>query len=147
MGGSPSRPAPTFVGSADQLCSHVDHLIHNGGVRLTVVVRRREVLTMAATIALAPGLDDLQLAAGFVRLVEYGLTTFPESEQARALRHLMALSPVSYGQSLSVRRGLAARALGVKVDTFRRNYEPPLLKELAARIWLIELGTRQRREA
>lgn len=142
MGGSRSRPVQAFVGSSAELASSIQYLVVEGGLRLPVIARRRELLTLATTVRLADGVDDLQLAQGFKRYTEFCVELLPDGDAREALAELLATSPSSYGRTTAIRRGRAARAMDVKVDTFRRNYEKPLVEDLAATMWLIEIESR-----
>ncbi|WBB58661.1 hypothetical protein O7599_23935 [Streptomyces sp. WMMC500] len=59
------------------------------------------------------------------------LARFPDARYAAAARALFALPPAEPGQSLTVRRELAAKEAGHEVHHFRKRVEPKLIEKIA----------------
>jgi len=84
------------------------------------------------------GNSSVDRALALMEVLRDAITGLGEGPAAQSLELLLGVTPRSKGLLLKDRRDLAAEALGVDVETWRRHWEKPLLLELATEIYRME---------
>ncbi|PZS38807.1 MAG: hypothetical protein DLM62_11720 [Pseudonocardiales bacterium] len=103
------------------------------GLPITAATADPVLLDLRGVISRAINADDAASRTSALDGVMRGLLArFPDARHAEAARALFGLPPAEPGQTLTVRRELAAGAAGHEVHHFRKRVEPRLIDKLAA---------------
>jgi hypothetical protein len=108
------------------------------GVRPSNLPDIPKLLGLAMVGVAALGTRPVDRALALVEVLRGAVGELGEGPSAESLELLLGLTPRSRGLLLKDRRDLAAEALGVDVETWRRHWERPLLLELATELYRME---------
>jgi hypothetical protein len=99
------------------------------------------MLKLVAEESGASGDDQYRQALVLERLLCDALSQLGDGGYGRAAADLFGVGPLTKGRLLKDRRRFAADQLGVLPSTFRRNYEPIILRDLAVEVWRMVRST------
>jgi hypothetical protein len=128
-----SEPIPT----PEELLEDLRKFIRVG-VRPSTLPDIPKLLSLAMVGVAALGTRPVDRALALVEVLREAVGELGEGPSGESLELLLGLTPRSRGLLLKDRRDLAAEALGIDVETWRRHWERPLLLELATELYRME---------
>jgi hypothetical protein len=115
--------------------------VRRSGVRVARLRECSDLLALQCVRDRMGGRTDPDvLAFGLERVLLEAIEGLGDGPRREAARRLFGVVPAGRGELLKVRRKMAADHLRMNPSTFRQQYEPELLMDIAAEVLRIEIG-------